>query len=130
MHTFPFIFIPLHSSDSSIPFLYEDSHPDSPHSHPDFPHSHPYSLRSHSSSQHSCHSPHSVPRFPFRLLQRAFVDSSIYIQIISIRSLPEMFLQSENNNNNTNKHYFESTFSSLQFFFAAAKNEFKPYKAI
>ena len=70
------------------------------------------------------------PDSPFRLLQRAFVDSSIYIQIISIRSLPEIFLQSENNNNNTNKHYFESTFSSLQFFFAAAKNQFKPYKAI
>ena len=72
------------------------------------------------------------PDSPFRLLQRAFVDSSIYIQIILIRTLPEMFLQSENNNNNTNngKHYFESTLSSLQFFFAAAKNQFKPYKAI
>ena len=50
-------FIPFHSSNSSIPFLYEDSKPDSHHSHPDSPHSH--------------HSPHSVLRFPIP----AFTDN-------------------------------------------------------
>ena len=37
MCTFPFIFIPLHIFSSPFPLLYEDSHPDSPHSHPQFP---------------------------------------------------------------------------------------------
>ena len=37
MHTRPFIFIPLHSSNSSIPLLHENSHPDSPDSQPQFP---------------------------------------------------------------------------------------------
>ena len=91
MHTFPFIFIPLHSSNSSIPLLYEDSladsphsqpyslhsHHDSPHSHSDSPHSHhsypdsPHSYHSHPNSPHfypdsphSHHFPSSVPRFP------------------------------------------------------------------
>ena len=37
MHIFPLNFIPLHSSNSSVPLLYEDSHPDSLHFHPQFP---------------------------------------------------------------------------------------------
>ena len=37
MHTFPFIFVSLHSSNSSIPLLYEDSHPDYPHLYTHFP---------------------------------------------------------------------------------------------
>ena len=37
MRTFPFIFIPFHSSNSTIPLLYEDFHPDSPHFYSLFP---------------------------------------------------------------------------------------------
>ena len=55
MHTFPFIFIPLHSSNSSIPLLYEDSHPDSPNSHVQFPAFHSYYPHSHPDSLHSHH---------------------------------------------------------------------------
>ena len=84
MLTFPFVFIPLQIFYSSLPLLYEDSHPDFriptpiprtptlisriptliPHipiiPHPDSPHSY----HSHPDSPHSLHSPHSVPRFP------------------------------------------------------------------
>ena len=70
MLTFPFVFIPLQIFYSSLPLLYEDSHPDFriptliahipiiPH--PDSPHSYHF----HPDSPHSLHSPHSVPRFP------------------------------------------------------------------
>ena len=71
MNTFPFIFIPLHSYNSSIPLLYEDSHPDSPHSDPDSPHSDPDSPHSHPDTPHSHHSLHSAPRFSIP----AFTDS-------------------------------------------------------
>ena len=71
MHTFSYIFIPLHNSNLWVPLLYEDPHPDSPHSHANSPHSHPYSPHSHPDSPyshpdspHSHHSPHSVPGFP------------------------------------------------------------------
>ena len=71
MHSFPFIFIPLHSYNSSIPLLYEHCHADSPHFHPDsphsqldFPHSHPHSPHSHPDSLHSHpDSPHSISCF-------------------------------------------------------------------
>ena len=74
MRTFPFIFIPLHSSNSSIPLLYEDSYPNSPHSYPQFPtfpayspHCHPYYPLSYPASQHSHpdspHSHHSHPDY-------------------------------------------------------------------
>ena len=98
MRTFPFIFIPLHIFYSSFPLLYEDPHPNSPHSHPKFPHfhpdspqfhpysplshpdswhshhSHPDSPYSHSDSLYSRHSAHSFPRFPIP----AFTHSHIY----------------------------------------------------
>ena len=45
-HSFLF-FAPLHSYNSSIPLLYEDSTPYSLHSHPDSHHSHPDSPHSH-----------------------------------------------------------------------------------
>ena len=68
MRSFPFTFVPLHSYNSSIPLLYEDSHPYSPHSHPRSPHSHPDSHNSHPDSPHSRHShsdsPHSHPDSP------------------------------------------------------------------
>ena len=67
MHTFPFIFIPLLSSNSSVLLLDEDSHPDSPHSRPYYPHSH-------TDSPHSHHSPHSIPQFPIP----AFTDSRMH----------------------------------------------------
>ena len=77
--------VPLHSYSSSVPVLYEDSHPYSLHSHPDSPYSHPdshhshldsphfhldfpHSYHPHPDSQHSLHShpdsPHSHPDFP------------------------------------------------------------------
>ena len=60
MRTFSFIFIPLHIFYLSFPLLYEDSHPDSPHSYPDSQHPHPYSPHSHPDSPHSLtHSLHS-----------------------------------------------------------------------
>ena len=80
MRTFPFIFISLHSSNSSIPLLYKDSHPDYPHlythflafpplfpasspifptSHPDFPHSYHSHPDSHAFPPWSPHSHHS-----------------------------------------------------------------------
>ena len=68
MRTFPFIFVPLQGYNSSIPILYEDSHPYSPHSHLSSPYFHP-------DSPHSHHSPHSVPRFPIP----AFTDSQDFI---------------------------------------------------
>ena len=94
-----FFFIPLHSSDSSVPLPYEDSHPDFPHSYPQFPAFPPLftafplrllaflpwfpcipiipTLISHIPiiptliSRHSFHSPHSVSQFP----TPAFTDS-------------------------------------------------------
>ena len=52
MRTFPFIFISLHSSNSSIPLLYKDSHPDYPHLYTHFLAFPPHSLHHHPYSPH------------------------------------------------------------------------------
>ena len=77
MRRFSFIFVPLRSYNSSIPFFYEDYHPYSRHSHPkfpaylSFPPYSPHSHHSHPDFPHSHYSPHSAPRF----LIPAFTDS-------------------------------------------------------
>ena len=110
-----FFFVPLHSFNSSIPLLDEDSHPYSPHSthphsdslhshhfHPESPHSpnsHPDShyfhldslhvSHSHYASPHFHHSPHPAPRFPIP----AFTEDHIFLFFLIDKNLHLDFVE-------------------------------------
>ena len=135
-----FYFFPLHSYNSSILLLYEDSHPYSPHSHPDSPqspHSHsdsPHSDHSHPDFPHSHHShpdyPHSHHSHPDFLNSHPDSPYSHH----SPHSVPRFpiptFTDSQNHRNlnisrpiylkNISAHRFEDI-SAQKTFFATAK---------